>query len=83
MKVGPIVHVIRLKECCLKCRMYMTRNIGFDICERSKIPYHSHWPGSDNYGDYGCWTALCVCYFLCMRLFGLVKESVRDQEKWA
>lgn len=26
---------------------------------------------------------VCVCYFLCMRLFGLVKESVRDQEKWA
>lgn len=28
-------------------------------------------------------SAICVCYFLCMRLFGLVKESVRDQEKWA
>lgn len=26
---------------------------------------------------------MCVCYFLCMRLFGLVKESVRAQEKWA
>lgn len=26
---------------------------------------------------------MCVYYFLCMRLFGLVKESVRDQEKWA
>lgn len=26
---------------------------------------------------------MCVCYFLCMRLFGLDKESVRDQEKWA
>lgn len=24
-----------------------------------------------------------VCYFLCMRLFGLDKGSVRDQEKWA
>lgn len=48
-----------------------------------KIPYHSHWPGSDNDGDYGCWTAIWVCYFLCMRLFGLVKESVRSQEKWA
>lgn len=29
---------------------------------------------------------LCACvsvYFLAMRLFGLDKESVRDQEKWA